>query len=611
MRAGDLRRRGRYRWRRVVDVAAKVEQEYPGRRAVLLAAFVATVWMVGTFLDRSARALPMEDAGLLASAAACFGVPHPPGYPLWTLLGGLWLRLLGSMGVEPVAALSAFSAVAASLVSGAIAALARSHGATLPVAVLAGVLPSKATTFAAQAVTIEVYALAAAFQMTALAFALAPRLRPLPVALALGFGLAAHPNTLFLLPTLVALVWVRSKDRSRRSAVRFGAALLAPLALYLYVPLAARRDPAVNWGDASTWPNLLDHLLRRQYETGLERDGPALLEFLLEQSVGQLPLAFAFAGVALLPATRGGAERALAWCVVVYVVALALGFWAIRWPLNVITEARLAGSMLPLLLPLAAAVGLAVGRVERHLRNRGVSRHFRDREGPVVRARKATHWATLVGSACIYLAPAYGPETLKDQKDLSKSLGAEPYAQELLAGLPPDAVLVVHRLGASDILGFPLLFEQVVRGARPDVLLIDRGMLGAAWYRAQLARRHPYLAPILAAHEARLAASPAPSDPRSQRLAHAPILAALFDGSRPLCFTDLPGPAVLGDRELIPGNLFFEWVPEGLHSERGQARFHMGPPSLEAALPGEFPWNSVFGELLAERNAAIRELRDR
>lgn len=578
---------------------------------MLGAAAGTTLLAFGLLLPRTARALPFEDAGLFASAAACFGVPHPPGYPLWTMLGGLWLSAWSALGVEPVAALSAFSALAAALVCGALAGLGRSHGASWPVAVVAGLFPTNAATFAAQAVTIEVYALAAACQMTALAFALAPRVRPVAVALALGFGLAAHPNTLFLLPTLVALVWVRADDRSLRSALRFGAALLAPLALYLYVPLAARGDPVVNWGNATGGQNLLDHLLRRQYDTGLERDVPALLQFLLEQGVGQLPLVFALAALAQWRTPRGGLAQPIAWCAVASLVASALGFWALRWPMNEMTQARLAGSLLPLFLPLAAAFALVFARTERHLRDRSHLRHFRDRDGPVIRGQKATKGAVWVATVCLWLVPAFGPDTLREQGDLSGTLGAEPYAQELLAALPPDAVLVVHRLGASDILGFPLLFEQVVRGTRPDVLLIDRGLLGAAWYRAQLARRHPYLQPILEAHEVRLAASPVPADPRSQRVAHAPILATLFDGPRPLCFTDLPGPAVLGERELIPGNLFFEWVPEGVRSARGQELLHMPRASDAATYSESGPWLPVFADLMFERQSARERLQGR
>src|SRR5262245_35562775 len=35
-----------------------------------------------------------EDSGELITAAYFFGVPHPPGYPLWTMLCGAWTHLL-------------------------------------------------------------------------------------------------------------------------------------------------------------------------------------------------------------------------------------------------------------------------------------------------------------------------------------------------------------------------------------------------------------------------------------------------------------------------------------------------------------------------------------
>ena len=52
------------------------------------------------------------DSAELAVAAAVLGVPHPPGYPTWTLLAWLFTHLPLAELAQRVALLSAFSAAA-------------------------------------------------------------------------------------------------------------------------------------------------------------------------------------------------------------------------------------------------------------------------------------------------------------------------------------------------------------------------------------------------------------------------------------------------------------------------------------------------------------------
>ena len=69
----------------------------------------------------------LEDSGELATAADHLGVPHPPGYPFWTLCGWVfcrafaWVTYMGHP--SPAWALSLFSAVAGALAAGCIAML--------------------------------------------------------------------------------------------------------------------------------------------------------------------------------------------------------------------------------------------------------------------------------------------------------------------------------------------------------------------------------------------------------------------------------------------------------------------------------------------------------
>src|SRR5882757_2915066 len=46
------------------------------------------------FLYFMSPEVTLEDSGELVTGAFNFGVPHPPGYPLWALLGWLWRHLV-------------------------------------------------------------------------------------------------------------------------------------------------------------------------------------------------------------------------------------------------------------------------------------------------------------------------------------------------------------------------------------------------------------------------------------------------------------------------------------------------------------------------------------
>ncbi|MHC4378138.1 MAG: hypothetical protein ACYS26_16175, partial [Planctomycetota bacterium] len=180
----------------------------------------------------------------------------------------------------------------------------------------------------------------------------------------------------------------------------------------------------------------------------------------------------------------------------------------------------------------------------------------------------------------------------------------EQWAELALSECPPEALLIVNRLGFTDTLGFPLWHAQLAQDLRRDVVVVSRALLDAPWYRAQMARRHPELAPGLERIEAALDALPAESlGPRERRLANGAFLAWAFDGPRPLVFSDPPGPKVLGARELIPGGLLW-------HATEAQAPDRATAETLElhwsAALESEpaEPWRAMFEELAGARARA-------
>ena len=85
-----------------------------------LAAFVVYFFTLGPSVG-------LEDSGELATAADHLGVPHPPGYPFWSMCGWVFCRLFSwvtYMGhPTPAWAMSLFSAVTGAFAAGCTAML--------------------------------------------------------------------------------------------------------------------------------------------------------------------------------------------------------------------------------------------------------------------------------------------------------------------------------------------------------------------------------------------------------------------------------------------------------------------------------------------------------
>jgi len=257
-----------------------------------IALIVAAVTM-GLLIRSTPLDLLPGDAGEFQFAAWNFGLAHATGYPLYLIVGGLWQHLWALVGVSPAASLNVLSVVFTGLAAASLFLL------------LVGWLPGALTvrrlaaglgvaffvanpTVRSQAIQAEVYALHALF-LIVLLWAAARLTQAAAedqdafvrrfVLLAFLFGLAAthHATTVLLAPALLIFlfVWRRAWWRNARAWLWGVPAGLAPLLLYLYVPL--RSGP-----DASPWYHqpLGDGVL-----TLFERTPAAFIDFVTGRSI--------------------------------------------------------------------------------------------------------------------------------------------------------------------------------------------------------------------------------------------------------------------------------------------------------------------------------------
>ncbi|MCJ7666845.1 MAG: DUF2723 domain-containing protein, partial [Anaerolineae bacterium] len=172
------------------------------------------------------------------------GIAHPTGYPLYTLLGKLFTFLpLGDVAYR-VNLMSAFFAA----LTVALHYLTLRLALKFRVAALLGALVfAVSPVFWSQAVIAEVYTLNSAFVALILFLLLrwkeaveeakGASLRPL--ALAYGLSLTHHRTMLLLAPAMVAFIlWVdKGLFKRDREWARLASLFLAPLLLYLYIPI--------------------------------------------------------------------------------------------------------------------------------------------------------------------------------------------------------------------------------------------------------------------------------------------------------------------------------------------------------------------------------------
>ncbi len=242
------------------------------RPADLLLPFLLFAAALALYLRCLAPGVLPGDAGELQFAPYLLGLPHPTGYPLYSLLGWAWSHLLpfGTVAYRMNLFSAFFSALAVALLYPAARALLRGPLPGLSplverlTALLAAALLAVTPTFWSQALIAEVYGLntflfvllfylllswgerrAAGGESPGPSARLSTGALLLLAALTFGLGLAHHRTTLLLIPAILAYLLSVDRRILRRGRLLLRALplLLAPLLLYLYIPWRAPATP--------------------------------------------------------------------------------------------------------------------------------------------------------------------------------------------------------------------------------------------------------------------------------------------------------------------------------------------------------------------------------
>jgi hypothetical protein len=437
------------------------------------------------------------DGGDLVAAAWSLGVPHPSGYPTYTLLAWLFTRL--PLGVVAYRA-NLLSAVCAAGAAGLLCASARlliprrgtwsadagpasaGQGRRLWMLLSAEagtlVAGAAAATFAfssllwSQAVIAEVYALLTLFAALLLWLLLRWRAGGADgllwlAGLVFGLGLGNHLTLILGLPAFVLLLWPERR-RWLRLPVLAPALFffLAGLGVYAYLPLAARGEPPVNWGNPQTWDRFLWVVSARQYQQfafGLDLAAvPGRLggwAWLLGDQFGWWGLALALAG----SAWWWRRDRAFALCSLAWM--LLVGTYAFFYDTG-----DSQAYLLPVLLLLATwwAEGVL-----------GLLR--------IVAGWRPDRVRQALGLAL--LLPLLSLGLHWQAADPDDDWQIHTYIQQTLDGVEPGGLVVVR----GDAPTFALWYGLYVEEKRPDVAVVSGPLLAYIWYREQVREQAPHL----------------------------------------------------------------------------------------------------------------------
>ncbi len=469
------------------------------------------------------------------------GVPHPPGYPLYTLVGKLWTLLLPLR--DPAWRLNVLSALFAALALGILYRLTYMlvprHRAVAPAVITLALAP----TFWSQATIAEVYALHMFFMAAILVLLLRLDKQPSPrtlyfLAITVGFSLTHHRMTLLLLPIIAYVFWARRRRLGFSLGTWFKASLLigVPQLLYLYIPLVGARVGSLDGTYVNTLSGFLDWVQARAYRVfitdnpfNVHRE-PGDYVRLYTEEMGTLALALAVLGISRI---RRGTPYWLALAIGVVVQVL----FAVNYKV-----ADIQVFFLPVFLLSVPFIAAALSDVW-------------DAGTGFLQGRLPAKPVSIIGSvllaALVLVQPVARTRAHWDALNRADDWGIYDWGADMVTQPLPEGSVIVGILGETTLVRY---FRNVL-GMRPDLHVVPADREDA---------RHAAIQEAMAAGRAVFITRPLAGAPERYSLdAQGPLVRVWSKGQ-----DDRPQPSHAEEVSFIPGVRLagYDLVPRQTHS---------------------------------------------
>ena len=458
----------------------------------------ATIFFIvfGVYLTTMCHTVSFTDSGELATVATTLGIAHPTGYPLWTLIGRLFVML--PFGGQEIIHLNVLASLLTALAVGfyfkLLLIIFRSHrvfgvrkDATGVVnrwmAVFAAFVTALSVGFSstiwAQSVEIEVYALHALLvtiivilfvsgieaQLTEHQI-VSPHL--ILFSYVLGLSFSNHMTTILLAPGFLYLFFVTlgSNKRSWQIIVLLVPFFLLGLSTYIYTPIRAATGTLMDWGNPVTLQRFWWHVTGKQYQTWMFAGTDVIRKQLL-YFFTNFPTEFEWPLIVLLLfgiiETFKRSKKLFLFLMILFLACLA---YTVNYDIHEID---------PYFMLAYLACGCFLGIGVASVVGWG--------------ATQKPRYALLVTLVILMSLPVLQVSGNRRDVDQSTNDQAADFVRNVLSQLEPNAVVFSS---LWDYFVSPSYYCQLVRKERPDVVIVDEQLLqNRTWYFIQLERDHP------------------------------------------------------------------------------------------------------------------------
>lgn len=297
--------------------------------------FVFTIYLITL-----APGVVQIDSGELSAVAATLGIAHPTGYPLFTLIGFIFTQIFPF--TSKIFVLNVLSAL---YTLGGFFFIIKINQIVLKnlkpeikkdkkskkkiespselsekqltlIAVIGALTIAFSRTFWLQSTSVEVYSLHILLISASIYFFLKAHFKKtekksneeekigkdwLIFAFIFGLSFTNHMTSILLIPGFAYLYFKRNgfNSSSFKKILVMLIPFLAALLIYLYLPISASKNPAINWGNPVNWENFKRHIMGWQYQSWIfSSTESASKQF--KYFVEIFPVEFAYFGLILI-----------------------------------------------------------------------------------------------------------------------------------------------------------------------------------------------------------------------------------------------------------------------------------------------------------------------
>ncbi len=253
------------------------------------------------------------DAGELAAVQSTLGIAHPTGYPLFTIIGYLFLliplpftkifmaNLLAAIwcslaiflfyktatlvmnnlkGFRTIEVKSKTKKIKENKKIKQQEVKSKSSGLIILISIIAGGLVlALSKTFWFQSTSVEVYSLHVFLMLLIILFLLKAYLKEgndlkdwILFSVFLGLGFTNHMTTLLIIPSTAYLFFAKNKfnkESFKKIGIMLAVFFPVLILVYSYLPIRASQNPIINWGNPIDLERILRHISGKQYQVWL------------------------------------------------------------------------------------------------------------------------------------------------------------------------------------------------------------------------------------------------------------------------------------------------------------------------------------------------------